>query len=465
MSIKKSSLQQALIEAKEIERAAYESAKKAMETSLAPKIEEAVKEGLKTLSMQNIEEEIKISVAPGADLSVNMEADGTATISVEKEGEESLENSDNENSNNNIESMEIDNVNEEIFEVEGLEEVEAAAPTEVPAMPEAPAEEVPTEEVAVAEEIPTEAVDIESELASINKKLDALIADETSEETAETGEGSEGEIEIVDDETENLEAPIETAVAPAMDEMEEIDEMEEMEGMFDSIPEEETEEIVYEIEEDVNDTFDSMDELEEIEITDDSDFSDDLDEIEIIDDEEEIMDEAGMGLGNTILRQANQRQRMIKGDRNHAPVAIKENKKVQNESFNDELKKENQGLKETIKEYKESFIVLRKQINEIQTFNAKLAYANKLFTNGGLTNNEKIKIAEEFDKVETIEESKKLYNKLLSEFNSSKVSKNPTEKLKSVKAPTVMKNSENTTQPLYESVEMKRMKKLAGIID
>ena len=46
----------------------------------------------------------------------------------------------------------------------------------------------------------------------------------------------------------------------------------------------------------------------------------------------------------------------------------------------------------------------------MQTFNAKLAYANKLFINGGLTNDEKIKIAEEFDKIETIEEEPNIPN-------------------------------------------------------
>lgn len=456
MSIKKSSLQQALLEAKEIEKAAYENAKKILEESIAPKIEEAVKESLKSLSSEKetVEEGIEINVASGADLAVNVESDGTATVSVDKKEEDiNSSTSETEISNNNIESME-DNMNEEIFEVEGLNEVDAeapAAPAEAPA--EAPV--APTEETPAAEEAPVESgLDIESELAQINKKLDALIADEAAEGGEVTAPAAEGEIEIVDDETASAETPIETAAAPATDVVKEDGNEVDME------------EVVYEIENDIKDTFDSVDELEEIEIT-----GDDLDEIEIIDDEEEKIDESGLGVGNAVQRQANQHKKFNKGDRHHAPTApvsqnaINESEiKAQDESEIDELKKENESLKETIKEYKDSFIVLRKQINEIQTFNAKLAYANKLFTNGGLTNAEKIRIAEEFDKVETIEESKKLYNKLLSEFNSTKATKDPIEKLKSVKPAMVTSNTESTAKPLYESDEMKRMKKLAGII-
>ena len=452
MSIKKSSLQQAFLEAKEIEKAAYESAKKVLEETLAPQIDKAVRESLNSINVEKsetLEEEVNINIAPGAELNVDVKEDGTATVSVgENSSEISDEMSDDESLNNiesNIESMETEDINnEDIFEVEDMNEVDAAAPapTEIPAEApvEAPVEEVPLEEIP-AEEAPAED-GIEASLEQINKKLDALIADEASEEASLEG-GPEGEIEIVDDETASAEAPVETAIEDA------VNEMDSMEEVMDD------EEIVYEIEDDVKDSFDSMDELEEIEIT------DELEEIEIIDDEE-MMDEAGdMNLSFTAQKQANQRDKDRKG--HHAPINVNENKeKAQKESATDELKQENASLKETIKEYKESFIVLRKQINEIQTFNAKLAYANKLFTNGGITNSEKIRIAEEFDKVETIEESKKLYNKLLSEFNSSKTAKPSVDKLKSVK-PAVI-TSTQTPKPLYESEESKRMKKLAGII-
>lgn len=110
-----------------------------------------------------------------------------------------------------------------------------------------------------------------------------------------------------------------------------------------------------------------------------------------------------------------------------------------------------------IKGYQESFVDLRKQFDEMQTFNAKLAYANKIFASGGLSTTDKAKIAEEFDKTQTIEEAKKLYNKILEE-NKIIISKDNASKIKA--STTNMVKSKDV---VYESVEMKRQKVLAGI--
>ena len=161
----------------------------------------------------------------------------------------------------------------------------------------------------------------------------------------------------------------------------------------------------------------------------------------------------------------------------HAPVTtpakgLNESKiKTQYESKIDELIKENASLKGVItnyksnlKEFENSFVELKSQLNEMQTFNGKLAYANKLLTKGGLTNDEKIRIAEEFDKCATVEDAKKLYNKIISENKFS--SKSNTDKLKSVKPSTasVQNLSENKAEKLFESEERRRMKMLAGIV-
>jgi N-glycosylase/DNA lyase len=122
------------------------------------------------------------------------------------------------------------------------------------------------------------------------------------------------------------------------------------------------------------------------------------------------------------------------------------------------------NYKSNLKEFENSFVELKSQLNEMQTFNGKLAYANKLLTKGGLTNDEKIRIAEEFDKCATVEDAKKLYNKIISENKFS--SKSNTDKLKSVKPSTaaVQNLSENKAEKLFESEERRRMKMLAGIV-
>jgi 4-hydroxy-3-methylbut-2-enyl diphosphate reductase IspH len=84
-----------------------------------------------------------------------------------------------------------------------------------------------------------------------------------------------------------------------------------------------------------------------------------------------------------------------------------------------------------------------------------------LFSKGGLTNDEKVQIAESFDNVETIEEAKSLYNKIINE--NTTLSEGKTEQLKSKlksKNPAVVSTK---TEVLYESTEVSRMKQLAGI--
>jgi myosin heavy subunit len=150
----------------------------------------------------------------------------------------------------------------------------------------------------------------------------------------------------------------------------------------------------------------------------------------------------------------------------HARLEESENKiKAQYESKLDELTQENKRLNESVKEsanliksYKESFVDLRKQFDEMQTFNAKLAYANKIFASGGLSTDEKTKIAEQFDKTESVDEAKKLYDSIIKE---NKVSVN-TNNVNKIKSPTI-NAVKPKNEPLYENAEMKRMKSLAGI--
>ena len=138
--------------------------------------------------------------------------------------------------------------------------------------------------------------------------------------------------------------------------------------------------------------------------------------------------------------------------------------KAQYVSKIDELLKENVSLKESnkefgevIKNYRESFKDLRKQFDEMQTFNAKLAYANKIFASGGLSTSEKAMIAEEFDKTQTAEDAKKLYNKILQE-NKIVINKEGASKIKAS-----ITNTIKSKDTVYESVDMKRRKVLAGI--
>ena len=125
---------------------------------------------------------------------------------------------------------------------------------------------------------------------------------------------------------------------------------------------------------------------------------------------------------NSSISLTNKQGQNLKPNTPHKKVraGLQESDKARYESKLDELTKENESLKSVVNEYKESFVTLRKQINEVQTFNAKLAYANKVFTKGGLTNEEKAVISEQFDNCKNADEAKALYNKLIKESSVTK---------------------------------------------
>jgi len=63
--------------------------------------------------------------------------------------------------------------------------------------------------------------------------------------------------------------------------------------------------------------------------------------------------------------------------------------------------------------------VFREKLNEVAVFNSNLAYATRLFTEHTTTKQEKINILRRFDNVETLKESKSLYNSIRNELNNT----------------------------------------------
>ena len=81
-----------------------------------------------------------------------------------------------------------------------------------------------------------------------------------------------------------------------------------------------------------------------------------------------------------------------------------------------------------------------------------------------LTNIEKIKIAECFDKADSLEEAKKLYTNFLNEMKSSNGVAIQSTEVKTAKPSVIQSTPINTqTETIFESVERKRMKQLAGL--
>jgi hypothetical protein len=476
----KTSLKNALIEAKEIENFATESAKRMIEKEFLPKIEETVKQTLMEMEEKEINEGSEVVINPGAEVEVEVETDGT--IKIETDSNSSVEMI----AQPDVVDLSTDIVTDTIGD--STENVDS----EVEDTTETEDDEELFEVVESLNEEEGDGLSVEEKIDSLESKIDKILSLIGSEEKPE------GEVEIIDDEeTSTEEAPIEDETpkeeeAPSEEEEsdEEVPAKEEETSTEEETPAEE-EELIFEFDDvldeeknsDLKEIKDLVKELEDLEIEVNEDFEidtendeetldlneilkalseveieeetkDDLLEIEI----QENEDEMGESITTSLLNRQSQNK---KPETPHKEVRIglNESVKAQYESKIDELKKENESLKVALKEYKDSFVVLRKQINEVQTFNAKLAYANKVFTKGGLTNEEKSIISEKFDLCKSAEEAKALYNKLIKENTFDVKQKN----VDKIKLP-IAASEKSEKGALYESEEVKRMKLLAGII-
>ena len=87
-----------------------------------------------------------------------------------------------------------------------------------------------------------------------------------------------------------------------------------------------------------------------------------------------------------------------------------------------ETKKYKQSVTTLVEQYKAAIEKYRDQLKEMATFNTNLAHVNNLLVNESLalTQEDKIKIINEFKKVDTIAESQEKYKSLLSEMKESK---------------------------------------------
>jgi hypothetical protein len=84
---------------------------------------------------------------------------------------------------------------------------------------------------------------------------------------------------------------------------------------------------------------------------------------------------------------------------------------------NQALREEVESLRAKNDEYRKALNIFREKLNEVAVFNSNLAYATRLFTEHSTTKQEKINIMRRFDNVETIKESKNLYTQVKEELS------------------------------------------------
>ena len=130
-----------------------------------------------------------------------------------------------------------------------------------------------------------------------------------------------------------------------------------------------------------------------------------------------------------------------------------------NEGAHDE---ETEMYKEQLEEAYDTIRSLKSTLNEVNLLNAKLLFSNKLFKSQNLTESQKMRVIETFDRAHSLREVKLVYTTLAESL------KNPVSKTKKLRTEGLASKAQTTTKPkqvISEGNEMaSRMKKLAGLL-
>lgn len=124
-------------------------------------------------------------------------------------------------------------------------------------------------------------------------------------------------------------------------------------------------------------------------------------------------------------------------------------------------------IKNELAQYKQAVGTLRERLQEVNLLNAKLLFTNKMFRKDSLTNEQKVRIVESFDRATTVREVKLVYAALVENLSAAAKTINSrkkvvTEGLASKVTPSTAPKSE--TKVIAENTVTRRLQELAGII-
>ena len=137
------------------------------------------------------------------------------------------------------------------------------------------------------------------------------------------------------------------------------------------------------------------------------------------------------------------------------------------ESVEESVNEEVNTLKADLEEHRNVVKYLRGKLNEVNLLNAKLLFTNKLFRNFGLSNEQKLKVVETFDRATNLREVKLVFSTLAESFGN-KVASKPSKPIKESKGSSskpVASTKPKTEEVISEGFDMKeRFQKLAKIL-
>jgi hypothetical protein len=124
-----------------------------------------------------------------------------------------------------------------------------------------------------------------------------------------------------------------------------------------------------------------------------------------------------------------------------------------------------EAMKAELEEAYNAIHIMKSTISEVNLLNAKLLYTNKLFRNFELTEGQKMKVIENFDRAGNTREVKLVFSTLAESFNRPSTKKRVVKESYASKPAASTAPKKETTQVLTEGFELaNRWKKLAGLL-
>ena len=145
-------------------------------------------------------------------------------------------------------------------------------------------------------------------------------------------------------------------------------------------------------------------------------------------------------------------------------LTIEEGKKKakKEDEKKDEKKEKKEDKEKELKEAYDAIAELRAELNEVNLLNAKLLYTNKIFKAKNLTESEKVKVLNTFDKAETVKEVKLVFETLTESFKTT-VKKNPIKESLGSASKTIATAAPKQEQIIEVNDAFARMQRLAGL--
>jgi len=181
-------------------------------------------------------------------------------------------------------------------------------------------------------------------------------------------------------------------------------------------------------------------------------------------DEDEDLEEAARTYGNG-SRDGSRGLRKARTPNRY--ISYKNGVDIKVESQNRELKNqikliesELKGYKAKNNEYKSALGSLKEKMNEMAVYYTNLSYTNKLFTEHTTTKKEKLDILRKFDNVKSVNDSKNLFKMLSEDLSSKKTISNLNSLSENVEKTLTSSSSKLTESVVYEDPKIKQIKDL-----